>query len=200
MFEPRPALGSESPADAVRRLEALHHRVLNSFAALSAATAMELRRASPEARAALERTHRRIQAVGALYRQLDPARGTEETELRDYLSALAVSLRGTAALRVECTPLRLSARLAAPLGLLTTEWLAEALSCAGEGAAVRLHCGPLDEEGWWSLAILVEGPARPAPEDALAQALRAALAAEIGAVVETGGWSLRFRPPGASAT
>ena len=74
-------------------LKELGHRVMNSFAAISAILAMEARAAPPEGRAALERVQGRVQALAALYRRLDGAPQVDRVEVADYLAGIVASFR-----------------------------------------------------------------------------------------------------------
>ncbi len=187
-------------AEALRRLHReLSHRVMNSFAALSAMVAMEARAAPAEARPPLLRLQGRVQAMGALYRQLDGG-GEGMVDAAAYLRGLAQSFAAAQgpALAVEAAflPLVLPARRAAPLGLLVYELLADAAARAGEGPArLRLALGA-GEGGGLRLVLEDDAPGTGAAAPPLAAAFASELGGALSVEEGTGGRraTLSFRP------
>jgi two-component sensor histidine kinase len=178
------AFRDETEIEALRRLHReLSHRVMNSFASLSAMMALEARGAEAGARAPILRLQGRVQAMGALYRQLDGA-GEGTLDVAAYLRGLAQAFaqaRGPGvAVEAVLAPLVLPARRAGPLGLLVNELMGEAAARA-DGAAVRMRLTVASEGD--ALRLLLEDDAPPAGEVSL---LAQAFAAELGGTLDIG--------------
>jgi len=199
------AFAEETEAEALRRRNGeLSHRVMNSFAVLSAMMAMEARAADPAARAPLRRLQGRVEVMSLLYRQLEGA-GDGGLDAAAYLRSLAQSLARmqgpavTIEVETAVSPLRLPARRAASLGLLVNELMTGAADRAG-GAALhlRLSLRPADGSGDGALRLTIEDPddrGRCAGQGD-PPALAGAFAAELDGAIETGPGqtALTFRP------
>ncbi|EYD77980.1 Alcohol dehydrogenase, zinc-binding protein domain protein [Rubellimicrobium mesophilum DSM 19309] len=167
---------------AQRLLRELGHRVMNSFASISAILAMEARAAPPEGRGALKRVQGRVQALAALYRRLDGAPEMESTEVGGYLAGNVQGFRSAFAadldIRCDLPPTTLPTRTAVPLALILNEILTDAAAQAVEvghfGIRVSLH-----REGD-SCRLVVEHGGAAMTEGSVGRSLAAAFAAELG--------------------
>ena len=128
-------------------LKELGHRVMNSFAAISAILSMEARATPREGRPALERVQGRVQALAALYRRLDGASQADRVEMSDYLGGLVASFRDSLAapapvtVTADLAPITLPTQMAVPLALVVNELLTNAVKHAfadGRSGAVRV--------------------------------------------------------------
>lgn len=170
---------------AERLLKELGHRVMNSFASISAILAMETRAAPPEGRDALRRVQGRVQALAALYRRLDGASEMDHMEVAGYLAGNLQSFRDAlaapAGLSVESDlqPLTLPTRAVIPLALVVNEILTDAAVQAREGG----RTGPLRvtlrrEDG--PCRLLIEHGGAPLADGSISHGLVAAFVAELG--------------------
>jgi two-component sensor histidine kinase len=191
---------SRAVDQAQRLLKELGHRVMNSFASISAILAMEARAASPEGRTALKRVQGRVQALAALYRRLDGAPEMERIEVAGYLAGNVQSFRdafaAAAGLSVECdlSSLTLSTRSAVPLALIANELLTDATAQALEtGRAGSLRVSLHEEEGLCRLRV--EHGGGPVAEGSISRGLIEAFAAELG-----GELAFEAMPEGTRAT
>lgn len=153
-------------AHAQRLFKELGHRVMNSFAAISAVIAMEARAAPVDARETLKRVQGRIQALATLYRRLDGLPEVDRIEVSGYLSgniqSFSDSLAVPAGLAIEAdlAPLTLSTRAAVPLALILNELLTDAAAQAlatGRSGALRISLR--DEGGQARLTLEHDGGA-----------------------------------------
>jgi two-component sensor histidine kinase len=172
-------------------LAELNHRVMNSFAAISAIASMEARAAPEPARPAIKRLQGRVQALGALYRRLDGATRVDRIEVAEYLGgnveAFAASVAAEAEVAITCAlaPLTLPVKAAVPLGLLLNELLTEAVGrAARSGQPGRIHVALVHGEGRARLSVVDDlPPGAGAPREA-GPSLVATFAGELGAEVE----------------
>jgi len=169
---------------AERLLKELGHRVMNSFASISAILAMETRAAPPEGRDALRRVQGRVQALAALYRRLDGASEMDHMEVAGYLAGNLQSFRDAlaapAGLTVESdlAPLTLPTRAVIPLALVVNEILTDAAVQAresGRAGALRVTLRP--EEG--TCRLVLEHRGGPLPEGSISHGLVTAFVAEL---------------------
>ncbi len=175
-------------------LRELGHRVMNSFAGISAIVAMEARASPAEGRAALDRVQGRVQALASLYRRLDGAFHTDRVEISDYLGGIVGSFRdslaASAGVTVDCDlrPLTLPAKAAVPLGLVVNELLTNAVKHAfeaGRSGTVRVT---LDSaEGTCRLRVADDGGgvAEGAAGQGVGGTLVAAFVGELGGDLST---------------
>ena len=170
---------------AERLLKELGHRVMNSFASISAILAMETRAAPPEGRDALRRVQGRVQALAALYRRLDGASEMDHMEVAGYLAGNLQSFRDAlaapAGLTVEAdlAPLTLPTRAVIPLALVVNEILPDAaVPARASGRAGRLRVTLHPGDGLCRLAI--EHGGVPLPEGSIGRGLVTAFVAELG--------------------
>ena len=191
---------SRAVEQAQRLLKELGHRVMNSFASISAILAMEARAAPPEGRTALKRVQGRVQALAALYRRLDGAPETERLEVAGYLAGNIQSFRdvfaSAAGLSVECdlSSLTLATRSAVPLALIANELLTDAATQVLEaGRSGTLRISLREEEGLCRLCV--EHGGGPVAEGSMSRGLIEAFVAELG-----GDLSFEGTPEGTRAT
>jgi two-component sensor histidine kinase len=203
-FRERTALPAEgehtvAASQAEHLLKELGHRVMNSFASISAILAMETRAAPPDARDALRRVQGRVQALAALYRRLDGASEMDQMEVAGYLAGNLQSFRDAlaapAGLTVECDlqPLTLSTRAVIPLALVVNEILTDAVVQAREGGRTGPLRVTLRREGETGCLVIAHRGA-PLP-DGISRALVTAFVAELG-----GEMAFEEQPDGTSAT
>jgi two-component sensor histidine kinase len=145
-------------------LKELGHRVMNSFATISAILSMEARATPREHRAALERVQGRVQALAALYRRLDGASQVDRIEMAEYLGGLVASFRDSLAapapVEVSCdlAPVTLPSRAAVPLALVVNELLTNAIKHAFvEGRTGTVHVSLTAQDGTCRLCVADDG-------------------------------------------
>lgn len=124
------------------RLEALlaevNHRVANSLQIVSAMVRMQASALSDAtARAALDDTQRRINAIAQVHRRLYSGSDVEQVDMQEYLDTLVGELRETwstealpRTLRLAAEPIRLPTDRAVSLGVIVTELVSNACKYA----------------------------------------------------------------------
>ncbi len=123
-------------SEARQLLIELNHRVMNSLGTISSIISMESRaRPEGEGRQALRRIGQRVQAVANLYRRLNASNSIDTVCSRDYLDQIVAGLAasiGRDDVRIEAriAPVRLSTRIAVPLGLIVNELVTNSLKYA----------------------------------------------------------------------
>lgn len=187
-------------------LRELSHRVMNSFAAISAVVSMEARATSGEGRAALDRVQRRVQALASLYRRLDGASQVDRIEVSDYLGGIVDSFRDSLAatsgvtVSANLAPITLNTQAAVPLGLVVNELLTNALKHAfTEGNAGSVTVSMQEEDGACRLRVADNGMGLAEPGNGrsagVGRGLVAAFVGELG-----GDISVDAGPTGTSVT
>lgn len=146
-------------------LQELNHRVMNSLGMIAAIVNLESR-AHPDGQGkkALGRVGQRVQAVADLYKTLNGARSPSEVGARCYLGKLVDNLGQALAngsrLRIETdiADVRISSRLAGPIGLVANELLTNAVKHAfpvGGKGTIRL--GLTKEGAVYTLTVVDDG-------------------------------------------
>ena len=160
------------------RLEALlrevNHRVANSLQLVSAFVHMQASYLPDEtARAALQDTQRRIEAIIQVHRRLYTSGEVETVDMQDYLAALVRELEDTWStpqaprrLQLDVEPIRLQTDRAVSLGVIINELISNACKYAYEPAeAGEVRIG-LSRDGEAELLLTVEDDGRGLDEAA----------------------------------
>jgi len=148
-------------------LREVNHRVSNSLAMVSAFVHLQAKAlANDEARAALEDTERRIQAIAQVHRRLYTSDDVESVAMDEYLAALVEELQETWStsaaprpIRLDAEQLRLHPDKAVSLGVIVNELVSNACKYAyGDGGAgeVRVRFGSAGE-GHFHLTVEDDG-------------------------------------------
>ena len=150
-----------------RLLEELNHRVMNSMSMIGSMISMEARTLSDdECKAAFVRMRNRIEAIGTLYRALSRTGAVDIVRAKDYLSAIVrdtVSAMevspGAINLDLTFEDIRLSTRIAVPLGLIASELTTNSLKYAYKGrSSGKLGMRLTTENEGIELTIWDDGP------------------------------------------
>ena len=183
------------------RLEALlgevNHRVANSLQLVSAMVRLQASAiGDPTARAALDDTQRRIQAIAQVHRRLYSASDVESVDMRDYLGALVAELGDTLsteaaprALTLIAEPIRLATDRAVSLGVIVTELVTNACKYAYPAGAGEIRVALTnDGETRFRLSVEDDGcgmdPAAPPKGTGLGSKLIRAMAQSLQSIVE----------------
>ena len=142
----------------------VHHRVKNSLQLVRALLQLQARSASDEARAQLEAAAGRIMTISAVHRHLYEGGSAARTDAGAYLRALVGDIQAMVdtpenhrEITVQADPLSLSADQTTPLGLITSELVANALKHGAGRVLVSLR----DVPGGLQVRVEDEGPGFP---------------------------------------
>jgi two-component sensor histidine kinase len=142
----------------------VHHRVKNSLQLVRALLQLQARSASDETRAQLEAAAGRIMTISAVHRHLYEGGSTTQTDAAAYLRALIGDIQAMVDapenhrdITVQADPLSLSADQTTPVGLITSELVANALKHGTGRVLVSLRKVP---EGL-QVRVEDEGPGFP---------------------------------------
>ncbi len=150
-----------------RLLEELNHRVMNSMSMIGSVISMEARNLSDdECKAAFVRMRNRISAIGTLYRALTRTSAVDSVKADNYLSSVvrdAVTAMevspGAIDLDFSIDDIRLSTRIAVPLGLIINELATNSLKYAYNGRdSGTLGLRVVDDKDEVVLTIWDDGP------------------------------------------
>ena len=121
-------------------LEELNHRVMNSLSMIGSIIALESRSLSDaDCKSAFTRMRARIDAIASLYRSLTQTRSVDTVTAQSYLTALVENVvassqqADTLAVEFDISDVRLSTRIAVPLGLIVNELITNSLKYAYHG-------------------------------------------------------------------
>lgn len=197
------------------RLEALlkevNHRVANSLQIVTAMVHLQSQTLpSGEARAALEDTRRRIDAIGKVHRSLYASGDADSVDMAEYLAALVAELKDTWStpeaardLRLSSDPIRLPTDKAVSLGVIVNELVSNACKYAYPPDAPGEIRIALKRDGADHFLLRVEDDGRGLPEGGVSAARGTGLGAKlIDAMARSLQSSLVFDPhrAGVSAT
>lgn len=139
----------------------VHHRVKNSLQLVRALLQLQARSASDEARTQLEAAAGRIMTISAVHRHLYEGGSAASTDAAAYLRALIRDIQAMVdapenhrEITVEAESMNLSADQTTPLGLITSELVANALKHGTGRVLVSLSSVP----GGLQIRVEDEGP------------------------------------------
>jgi len=142
----------------------VHHRVKNSLQLVRALLHLQARSAGSEARMQLEAAAGRIMTISAVHRHLYEGGSAAQTDAGAYLRALVGDMQtmvdapeNAREITVQADPISLSADQTTPLGLITSELVANALKHGAGRVLVRLDRVP----GGLQIRVEDEGPGFP---------------------------------------
>jgi PAS domain S-box-containing protein len=143
----------------------IHHRVKNSLQLVLSLLLLQARRASPEAAMQLREAAGRVSTVAAVHRRLYEDEAPDGGDAGRYMAGLVEDLRRSLAdhsagrdiLLVAEPGLRPGLERLAPLGIVATELMTNALKYGGGTVTLRLHRAAEELE----LAVEDEGPGFP---------------------------------------
>jgi len=156
---------SREAAEAVRQksslVQEIDHRVKNNLQLISSLLLLQSRRAEDETtRAALRRTLERVTAIATVHRRLFQGEAIDRFDFSEFVRDLVGDLTGAAArpeldVRLDLEPVEVGASQAAPLALILSELVTNALRHARpEGGPAHLHVSL--ERGDRSFEMVVE--------------------------------------------
>ena len=142
----------------------VHHRVKNSLQLVRALLQLQARSASDETRTQLEAAAGRIMTISAVHRHLYEGGSATRTDAAAYLRALVGDIQAMVdtpenhrEITVQADPLSLSADQTTPLGLVTSELVANALKHGAGRVLVSLRSVPSGLQ----IRVEDEGPGFP---------------------------------------
>jgi len=158
----------ESPELALERQAARHreveHRVKNTLQLISSIVLLQGRRAKDEgARQALRAVQQRVAAVSVAHRHVSWSEETEQVEVAALVREIVSDLAGSAgrddvAIELDLEPVLIAGRSGAPVALLVSECVGNALRHAfPEGRAGRVRVGLRRAGGEFELTVADDG-------------------------------------------
>jgi two-component sensor histidine kinase len=168
-------------------LREVHHRVKNNLQTMASMVRIVSRTGTRESQPAFQDIARRIVTVGKAYDHIHKADRLAELELSAYLRGVCEQIFGGAAhsdarLRMQFDPLMVDIDTALPIGLIASELITNACKYAatGEGTGIAVRFKVLD--GYATLTVHDDGPARTPEALAESSGLKIAetLAGQIG--------------------
>ncbi|PZQ64184.1 MAG: hypothetical protein DI570_06450 [Phenylobacterium zucineum] len=159
---------TEKPEDALERQAARHrdveHRVKNTLQLISSIVLLQGRRTGDEgARLALRGVQQRVAAVSVAHRHVDWIDDSEKVQLAPLIREIVGDLAGSAgrddvAIDLDLDAVTIAARQAAPVALLVSEAVGNALRHAyPDGRAGRIRVSLRRKEGSFDLSVADDG-------------------------------------------
>ena len=196
-------------------LTEVNHRVANSLAFVVALINMQRQSmADPAARAALDETRTRIQAVGEIHKHLYTSGDVTSVSLDKYMDALLTELGRTLAsdgnggsIRQEIEPVRIATSACINLGIIVTEWVTNAMKYAygGQPGEVRVRARRMQDQLLMAveddgIGIAANAPARGTGVGSkIVATIAKSLAAEVSYISRAPGTEARLMMPMAVA-
>lgn len=190
-------------------LAEVNHRVANSLALVASMISIQMRSlSSASAKAALEETRGRVQAIAQAHKRLYDGKNVQEVALDEYLAALLEQFKATTeggvTLRYELETLHLPTDSAINLGVVVSEWALNAFKYAyPEGTGEVRIALRRESDGTALLSVEDDGVGRPEMSQPrgtgvgtrIANAMAANMRATIEYVAKSPGTLARLRFP-----
>ena len=169
-------------------LHEIDHRVKNNLQLISSLLLLQSRRAEDEAtRAALRRTLERVTAIATVHRRLFQGEAIDRFDFAEFVRDLVGDLTGAAArrdleVRLDLEPVEVGASQAAPLALILSELVTNALRHAKpDGGPAHLRVGLARSERSFEMVVEDDGVGREAPASGFGLTIAALLAQQLRA-------------------
>lgn len=177
-------------------LTEVNHRVANNLALIGALIHMQRQAVVDEAaRAALDETNARIQAITEIHKHLYTAGDVTSVELDGYMGALLAQLEKTLAseghgawIRQDIEPVRVSTNASINLGIIVVEWVTNAFKYAYKGRAGEVRVLARRSDSNLLVAVQDDGtgiaPGQPARGSGVGSRIVTTIARSLEARVE----------------